>query len=130
MIDFDYFEDIFNGRTMTVKELEEKSGVCRNRPYEIIKRRTASLFTLECILGALGYDLDITKHTKDFGKFIWDERSAQGLTVDDLANDANVTTAGLRKIEKGEVTPTLKTVNKLLNALGYELAIVKKGDAE
>ena len=53
-------------------------------------------------------------------------RKEQHMTQGELANRTGNKQQAISRIEKGENSPSLKTFSILLNALGYELQIVKK----
>lgn len=63
-----------------------------------------------------------------FERFLRNERRKQGRTLADVAEKAGFTTTNLSRMEMGHEKkgPTLETVIKLVEALGYEILIVKK----
>ncbi|MEL4297782.1 helix-turn-helix domain-containing protein [Acinetobacter ursingii] len=56
-------------------------------------------------------------------KFI---RSELHLTLSDMAKITKISLQTLQNLEKPNTNPTLETINKLLNAFGLRLLIVKK----
>ncbi len=54
----------------------------------------------------------------DPGTFVRDRRHAHGLTQAQLALRAGTTQASLSRLERGELSPTMATIERLLAALG------------
>lgn len=54
-------------------------------------------------------------------------RKQESITQKQLAEITGNTQQFVSRIERKETIPTIKMFSKLLNALGYELRIVKKG---
>ena len=61
--------------------------------------------------------------TVDPGALIRERRRAHGLTQAQLARRAGTTQAALSRLERGELSPTLATLERLLGALGEVLEI-------
>lgn len=57
------------------------------------------------------------KLLKRFGKHIRELRVAQNLSQEGLANEAEIPISQIGRIERGEVNPTLSTINALSLAL-------------
>lgn len=60
------------------------------------------------------------------GSKIEQERKSQGLTQIELAQKSGVAERTVRNIELGNFDAKIDTVEKIANALNYELDIVKK----
>jgi len=58
----------------------------------------------------------------NLGRRIRDERTKQGLTLDALAEQADVSRATISKIERGEINPTLIVVCKIALALRVSIS--------
>ena len=87
---------------------------------------------------------EIKKQCKEFPKFkkVWDEsreeyrligemislRKQQRITQSKLAYMTGSKQQAISRVEKKENNPSLKFFCNMLNALGYELKIVKKGN--
>lgn len=56
-------------------------------------------------------------------------RKKENITQGQLAAITGSKQQTISRIERKEMMPTLRVFNKLLDALGYELQIVKKGNA-
>lgn len=69
---------------------------------------------------------------KTIGEWIKHERMRQGMRQKELSEASYLTPQCLSMIEKGRRKPSQQTLETLLNALGYRIAIVKKDrdDAE
>lgn len=63
---------------------------------------------------------------KQFMQRLTDVRSKKHCTQSALAHRAGISQPALARIEAGKVSPTLSTLTKLADALGYELTILKK----
>ncbi len=79
------------------------------------------------ILGSLISDFgDMTK-VRDkklltqFGKHLRRVRIANGLSQEDLANDADIPINQIGRIERGEINPSLSTLNSIAKALQLKL---------
>jgi|TARA_E500000305_G_scaffold100966_1_gene94275 transcriptional regulator with XRE-family HTH domain len=59
-----------------------------------------------------------------YAKIILELRLAKGYTQEDLASDAGVNADTIYKIEKGISTGKIKTIERILDCLEYELEIV------
>ena len=57
------------------------------------------------------------------GKKIFDLRKGRNISQSELAKKAGLANSTLCDIEKDRLTPSLKTLNKLANALEVEVAI-------
>ncbi|MGI5967567.1 MAG: helix-turn-helix domain-containing protein [Anaerotruncus rubiinfantis] len=57
---------------------------------------------------------------KNLGENIVRLRQLKGWTQEDLAHYADLTVASISKIERGVTNPTLKTLDKIADALGVE----------
>lgn len=57
------------------------------------------------------------------GELIRTRRSAYGLTQEQLARRAGTTQAALSRLERGELSPTVATLERLLGCLGEELEL-------
>jgi transcriptional regulator with XRE-family HTH domain len=57
------------------------------------------------------------------GMLIRDLRSRHGLSQSRLARRARTTQAVVSRIERGEASPTLDTLRRLLGAMGWELDV-------
>jgi transcriptional regulator with XRE-family HTH domain len=62
-----------------------------------------------------------TRLIKRFGKHLRELREARGLSQEALANEAEVPISQIGRIERGEVNPTLSTLNNLSIALKISL---------
>ena len=79
------------------------------------------------------YDADMrataTNIDQRIGARIKDLRSAKGLTLDALAERADVSRAMLSRIERGESSPTAQLMNKVCGGLGITLSALFAEDA-
>jgi len=67
----------------------------------------------------------------DLGKAIRQLRTKRGVTQEDLAHEANVTTGTLSLIERGQANPTWGTVRGIADALGVSMGeLGKLGDKQ
>ena len=62
-----------------------------------------------------------TKFVKDFGKNLRKTRISKGLSQEYLADEANITSNQVSRIENGEVNTTIVTINALAKALGIKV---------
>ncbi|HJS93059.1 MAG TPA: helix-turn-helix transcriptional regulator [Solirubrobacteraceae bacterium] len=62
----------------------------------------------------------------DAGRLIRERRLANGLTQAQLALRAGSTQAAISRLERGELSPTIETINRLLSVMGEEADIVAK----
>jgi transcriptional regulator with XRE-family HTH domain len=60
--------------------------------------------------------------TKKFGLKVKIERIKKNLSIEELAELANLNRNSISAIENGKSTPTLETVNLIAKALGIKLA--------
>lgn len=51
-------------------------------------------------------------------------REARGMTQEDLAHQAGITTGTLSKIERGRANPSWTTVDRIAQALGTTIALL------
>lgn len=58
----------------------------------------------------------------DFGKFVRQLRRARGMTQEALAERAGVSADTVRRLEKGEFSPSLDTLRKLTRGLRIDLS--------
>lgn len=63
---------------------------------------------------------DIDEST--IGPRIRSERRARHLTINELAQQANCTTASISKVERNQMTPSISVLKGIVNALGMTLA--------
>ncbi|MEN6385756.1 MAG: XRE family transcriptional regulator [Phycisphaerales bacterium] len=61
-------------------------------------------------------------NTKDLGIILKKLRTEKGIGLRQLSRQADISPASLIAIEKGTSSPTLATLGKILNELGYDLA--------
>ena len=61
-----------------------------------------------------------TKFVKDFGKNLRKIRTNKGISQEYLADEANITSNQVSRIENGEVNTTVVTINALSKALGIK----------
>ncbi len=59
--------------------------------------------------------------SQKFGKKIKIERIMRDLTMEQLAEKANLGTTTIASVERGISSPTLETIEKLANALGFKM---------
>lgn len=59
--------------------------------------------------------------SRGFPALLLNARRASGLSQRDLANRAKTTQAVIARIELDQVSPTVQTITRLLNAAGFEL---------
>ena len=65
------------------------------------------------------------------GRLIRDRRLANGLTQAQLAIRAGSTQAAISRLERGEVSPTVETIERLLAVMGEEgQIVVRRGQLE
>lgn len=64
---------------------------------------------------------------QDFVDALKRERMEKGWTQYRLAKESGVSRERIAKLESGRHSPTLLTVDKLCNALGFEIVLTKKG---
>ena len=57
------------------------------------------------------------------GTYVWEARWRSGLSVRELSQRSGVSRRHLTAIEKGEVEPTLPTLQRILHAVGLEARI-------
>lgn len=62
-----------------------------------------------------------TKFVKDFGKNLRRIRNIKGISQEYLADEANITSNQISRIENGEVNTTIVTINALSKALGVKV---------
>lgn len=62
----------------------------------------------------------------NFHSYIRDQRKQRGLTQIELANLSQVGIATIQNIEAGKANPEIKTLEKILSAMGLELVSQKK----
>jgi len=62
----------------------------------------------------------------DAGKLIRERRRANGLTQAQLALRAGSTQAAISRLERGELSPTIETVERLLAVMGEEADIIAR----
>lgn len=67
-----------------------------------------------------------SKLIKRFGKHVKELREARNLSQEALANEADVPISQIGRIERGEVNPTLSTMDSLAQALKISLADLLK----
>jgi transcriptional regulator with XRE-family HTH domain len=58
---------------------------------------------------------------KAFGRRVRDFRISMGLSQEQLANEAEIPLSQVGRIERGEINPTLSTINALATALKIEI---------
>ena len=59
----------------------------------------------------------------DPGALLRDSLDAAGLTQAELAQRVGTTQAAIARVERGRVSPTVRTLQRLLAATGHELAL-------
>lgn len=74
----------------------------------------------------LAYYLEIAELEYQFVKKLKSLRTEEGFSQIDLSKKAHVTQQMISRMEKSSKTPTLTTLIKVLNSLGYELDIKKR----
>lgn len=52
-------------------------------------------------------------------------RSSRNISVRELARQCNIDHSRLAKLERGELNPTIDTLERILTPLGYELTITE-----
>jgi transcriptional regulator with XRE-family HTH domain len=57
-----------------------------------------------------------------FGKHLRSVRAEHGLSQEDLANDADIPINQIGRIERGEINPSLSTLNSIASALKMSLS--------
>ena len=67
--------------------------------------------------------MKLTPQTPRCGRFLVDARKRHGLTQQELAERAGMTQANISRIERDKVSPSLQTLNRLLEAMGETLQI-------
>jgi DNA-binding XRE family transcriptional regulator len=72
------------------------------------------------------YYLGIAELEYQFIKKIKEIREEADISQNELAKEAHVTQQMISRLEKSSKTPTLTTLIKILDSLGYELDIKKK----
>lgn len=63
-------------------------------------------------------------------KIVEKERKEQGLSMNELSKRSGVPYSTLAQIEKGKCIPQIITYEKILDALGYELILMKRQSLE
>ena len=63
-------------------------------------------------------------------KIIWDEIIAGDLSTEHLTKVSGVSRSIIRRWRNGRNAPRIENVEAVLNALGYELKVIKKVEAE
>lgn len=61
------------------------------------------------------------KVIKAFGRRVRDLRISNGLSQEQLANEAEMPLSQVGRIERGEINPTLSTINVLATALKIDI---------
>lgn len=61
-------------------------------------------------------------------KIVEDFRKEQGLSMNELSKRSGVPYSTLAQIEKGKCVPQIVTYEKIMDALGYEMILMKKQD--
>jgi len=74
--------------------------------------------------------LMIIRNSKQFGEIVRATRLKQGLRQADLARKASVRQALISDLETGVTNAKLETVVKIIAALGLDLSIVQRQQAE
>ena len=59
----------------------------------------------------------------DAGILVRESRASAGLTQAEVARRAGTTQAAVARVERGGVSPTVRTLQRLLAATGHELAL-------
>jgi transcriptional regulator with XRE-family HTH domain len=59
----------------------------------------------------------------DPGLLLRESRASAGLTQAEVARRVGTTQAAVARVERGRVSPTVRTLQRLLAATGYELAL-------
>lgn len=72
----------------------------------------------------------IIRNSKQFGEIVRATRLKQGLRQADLARKASVRQALISDLETGVTNAKLETVVKIIAALGLDLSIVQRQQAE
>lgn len=62
---------------------------------------------------------------KSIGAYVIKTRNEQNITQTQLANSANITSANLSRLEKGQSNVTIDTLNRVFVALGKTLKLVE-----
>ena len=70
------------------------------------------------------------RSTEALGRLARRERKRQGLTLDDVYSVTGLTTRFLSEFERGKPNASLRRVMQALQALGLEMLILPRGDAE
>lgn len=73
-------------------------------------------------------NLLITDKTIEPGEVIKNLRSKRGITLEQLADFANLSTSGISRWENGDRSPNVKAFIDVVNALGADVVIVKRRD--
>lgn len=66
---------------------------------------------------------------KEFGQYLLKERKSLKLTQKEISEFADVGRKFIIELEKGKTTAQLGKVFELLNSLGLELHLIKRGDS-
>lgn len=61
------------------------------------------------------------KLIRNFGKHLKIVRMEKGLSQENLANDADIPINQIGRIERGEINPSLSTINSIAKALNIKL---------
>lgn len=61
------------------------------------------------------------KLIQNFGKHLKIVRMEKGLSQENLANDADIPINQIGRIERGEINPSLSTINSIAKALNIKL---------
>lgn len=69
------------------------------------------------------------KNSKELGQYILNERKSLKLSQKEISEFANVGRKFIIELEKGKETAQLGKVFELLNSLGLELHLIKRGDS-
>jgi transcriptional regulator with XRE-family HTH domain len=64
---------------------------------------------------------------RGFGSHVRRLRRERGLTQENLAERANLSSDAIRRIERGRMSPTLKTLRQLCHGLGISLSALFDG---
>lgn len=114
-------------REMTMEEVAKKARICCETVSAICEdKQKPKLLTMNKIAEALGvsvkdlYQEDSAECEESIGSRITDLRIAKGMSIEELAGEACITTTTLNKAIKNQKT-TKSTIIKIAKALGVDV---------
>lgn len=73
---------------------------------------------------------EVTEATKRICAKVRTLRIKRGLTQGELAEQADVFRQGVQRLEKGEISPSVDLLERVLEPMGYTIDIVRREEVE